>query len=69
MSDSWITFGLLLSRAREQAGRSLMILDDADGEGCLWLGADAETTSARPRTNGFRFHSDEGRGHRVDHLV
>lgn len=42
MSDSWITFGLLLSRAKEQAGRSLMILDDADGEGCLWLGADAD---------------------------
>ena len=41
MNDSWITFGLLLSRAREQAGRSLMILDDADGEGRLWLGADA----------------------------
>ena len=33
MNDSWITFGLLLSRAREQAGRSLMILDEAEAGG------------------------------------
>ena len=42
MSDSWVTFGLLLSRAREQAGRSLMILDEAEAGGDLWLGANAE---------------------------